>query len=538
MNKNSSVLIVGAGPSGLMMACELARRGISFRLIDRKPEGIKTTNAVGIQTRTLELFDQVELIDRFLEIGIKCRSACLHSEGEVLNKISFDHLDSFYKFIFLLPQYETERILRERLQELQGHIERQVELMDFKQLDQQVQTTLKHADGQIETLTVDWLVGCDGIRSLVREKSDIPFIGQDIPQTYLVADVKIESRLPNEEMQAYFSSQKIFAAFPLGDGLYRIVANLGAKDTRKTIPEEEIRAIIEERSNHQLQAKEVLWSAPFWIHSMIAKTMHKGRVFIAGDAAHVHSPAGGQGMNTGFQDAYNLAWKLALVIHGQAKPSLLDSYQDERHPVIEEIVRMTEGITKAAIVKNIFLFKLRNFLARTLLRKRFIIDKIAMKMAQLSIRYKKSPFIHYQTNIPSKAPHPGERAPDVVIGSSSKRLYDYLRNLQHNLLIFTGRNPSGDELKEIELLQHWIEQEYSSLIKCFVVSPSSSLLGLQNVILDEQSSIHQRYQANGPGLCLIRPDQYIAFFKRGFPKEELGRFFDQYFIKMTEVNQA
>lgn len=531
MAKNNLVLIIGAGPSGLLMACELARYGIEFRIIDKKPGRVQTTNAAGVHTRTLELFDRIGIVDRFLSKGQRWEAFRLHLGTKPLGTLPFTGIDSFYKFSMLIPQSETERILNERLEELKGRVERPVELINFKQEGDKVISTVKHPDGSTETIESGWLIGCDGYQSTVRQISKIPFKGEDIPHEYLVADLHLETNLSNNDGDAYLGKIKILAVFPLGEDLYRVVANLEGKEIKTSISEEEVYSIVQERSRGMFKVKSIIWSSPFWIHSRIADYMRQGSIFIAGDAAHVHSPAGGQGMNTGLQDVQNLAWKLALVIKGLADPTLLESYNAERHPVIKEIVTKTESFTKLAISKNSFLIMLRNFVMTTVLKHcTSIKQKLAMRLTQLSIKYKNSPVINYHTNLGSKSPHPGERAPDVLIGGTSKRLFDYLRNTKHNLIIFTGYQPTENDLINIKEIYTWIKEKYSETIVPLIVGPAQ-FNGFENILFDEEHSIHSRYHIKKPSLCLIRPDNVIAFFNEDLNRSKLFNFLNLYFHK-------
>ena len=524
MIQHPSVLIAGAGPTGLMMACELARYGISYRIIDRKEGRTQTTNAAGIHTRTLEIFHHIGIVDRFLQRGQRWTAFRLHSQDELMARVPFNHIDSFYKFSLLLAQSETEKILNERLEELKGHVEWQVELIDFKQLDKKVVSTVKYADGHTETIESDWLVGCDGIHSIVREKSKIPFTGEDIPQEYLVTDVQLEGPI-DDEADVFLGKKNMLALFPLGGGTYRIIGTAEGAEVKKIFTDDEVKNIIENRCGHKYKVTAIIRSSAFWIHSKIAGKMREGSIFIGGDAAHVHSPAGGQGMNTGLQDIYNLAWKLAWVINGKAKPQLLDSYEAERLPVINEIVSKTESITKAAFLENPLLIKLREVVAKTIIgHSNFLLEKLGSQLTQLSISYQHSPIIDYHTDIKShSAPMPGERAPDVVINQQSDRLYDYLLNTQYNLLLFSGHNISDVQLAQFQEIIEWIEQDYADTIKTQLVS-FAKIAEIKNIITDEQFKIHNRYHIDDSGLYLIRPDHYIAFCRREIDKNGLREF--------------
>lgn len=522
MTQHSSVLIVGAGPTGLMMACELARFGVSSRIIDKKKGRTQTTNAAGIHTRTLEIFHHVGIIDRFLTAGQRWSAFRLYSQDKLMARIPFNHIDSFYQFSLLLAQSETEKILNERLEEYKGQIEWQVELIDYEQVNGKIKARVKHSDNADEIIESDWLMGCDGIHSKVRELSHIPFEGEDIPHEYLVADVQLTGPI-DDEADAFLGKKNMLALFPLGQGLYRIVATAEGSEIKKEFSEDEVKQIVEHRCEHKFNVTSVLWSSAFWIHSKLAERMREDLVFIGGDAAHVHSPAGAQGMNTGLQDIYNLAWKLAFVIKGKARPELLNSYGIERLSIIKEIVDKTEGITKAAFLENPILIKLREMVAKNIIgQSNYLQNKLGMQLTQLAIHYQNSPIINYDTDTSHDAPKPGERAPDIII-NKDERLFDYLCNNQYNLLLFTGHYLKDSQLKELQAITRCIEESYSESVKSYVVS-FTKISDFKDIIFDPQFALHNRYKMEDSGLFLIRPDHYIAFSSKKISQEKLIHF--------------
>ncbi len=526
MQNSPSVLIVGAGPTGLMMAMILARNGISFRIIDKKPMRTQTTNAAVIHTRTLELLDHLGIVDRFISKGNRLLGIRLHAGKEIIATASLQHIDSHYQFSLMISQSETEKILNEYLEDIHRPVERPIELIDLKQEHQQVISTIKLANGETETITSDWVVGCDGLHSLVRQKSQINFEGEDLPDKFMIADIQMETELSEDKLDG-FMGKRIIALFPLGQNLYRVVAvsDLDQQNSQKDFSEEEIRRMVEERTEGEFRVKAILWHAPFWVHSKAVERMREGSVFLVGDAAHVHSPVGGQGMNTGLQDAYNLAWKLVLVIKGQALPSLLDSYQSERLPVIKNLVRMTEAISKVGTTRNWFLMGLRKLLAKFILgQNKTLQDKIAMQVTQLAIRYQNSPVIDERSNLPVGAPVPGERAPDV-----SHYLYDKWHDLKHHLLLFTGESMDKEQFADLLKIQQEIERKYPDIITVDIVG-ETNFTHSHAFILDPNLEIHQRYRVTKPSMCLVRPDSYIAFFIERLDQAQLEKFLRRYLI--------
>jgi 2-polyprenyl-6-methoxyphenol hydroxylase-like FAD-dependent oxidoreductase len=500
MKNSSTVLIVGAGPTGLMMACELARHGISFRIIDKKPECTLSSNATLIQARTVELFDHIGIADRFLDMGHRCEAINLYAEGNHLVKMPLNYIDSPYPFILMLPQSKTEKLLDERLNEFNLRVERSLELIDIKCDNNSVVSTIRYPDGRTEMVTSDWVIACDGSSSIIREKCGLHFAGEDLTEQFMVADASINfSSLSKDEMHLFFDEGTLFAAYPLGSDKYRIAANLHLDYPRKIFTEREVIEIVQERAHGKYYVTNISWISPFWIHGKVVDHMRHGPIFFAGDAAHIHSPAAGQGMNTGLQDAYNLAWKLALVIKNQAKQTLLDTYHIERYPIIQEVVNQNDYYTKVALFNNKFMKKLLKFSDKLTNDIAPLSKKIGMNISQLDIRYENSPVIDYEKPVSSKSPKQGERAPDVKI-SQSKRLYDYFRNTLHNVLILTAPSASKDDLANIDKLKQFLDENYSNLIQTNIINYSH-----------ENDMIYQYYPVKNSAIYIIRPDTYIAY---------------------------
>lgn len=522
---NLPVLIVGAGPTGLMMACLFARQGISFRIIEKKPERTLASNATWIQTRTLELLDQIGILDRFIKMGHPCASINLYAEGKQLSQLSLKHIDSIYPFILMLPQSKTEQILEEYLNELNHQVERSLELTDIKCTNETATSTLRHSDGHTEIIVSDWLIACDGANSIVREKCGFHFSGEDLTEQFMVADATIDfSHMPKDQIHFFFDPGTVLAAFPLGENRYRLAANLHLDYPRQNFYGKEVIELVQERARGKYYVSDVEWISPFWIHGKIVEHMQKGPIFLAGDAAHIHSPAGGQGMNMGIQDAYNLAWKLSLVINEKAKPLLLESYQKERYPIVKKSVAQNEFYTKLALFNDLFLLKLKKFSHDLSNRSHENLEKgIGNQLTQLDIEYKKSPIINYGHE--SKLLHPGQRAPDVFVGNST--IYRYLSNTLHTILLFTGSNPSEEVLVKINDFQKSLENHYPDLIKTYVVQ-EEPLKTFNSTIVDTNLIIHKSYRVKIPSIYIIRPDTYIAYCSGNLESQSIEKFLRTY----------
>lgn len=514
-------MIVGAGPTGLMMACSLARLGIEFRIIDKKSKRTAASNAIWIQTLTIELFDRMGIAKQFIKAGQPCLAINFYIDGKYLSQLPLNEIDSIYPFILMLPQSETERILEEDLNTFHHFVERSLELIEIEHGSDGTISTLKQSDGQLEKIKSDWLIACDGANSFVRQKCDIDFPGEDLTEQCLVADATIKSSyLPKDQTHFFFGPRTTLVAFPLGSEKYRLVANLDLDHPRTIFTEREVIEIVQERAHGNYYITNVKWISLFWIHGRIANLMRKHSIFLVGDAAHVHSPAGGQGMNTGLQDAYNLAWKLALVIQEKAAPSFLDSYQAERYPVVKEIVEQNEYFTKMALFDKNFLSTLQKFGRKLSKNNKHFFKEIGNQLTQLAIQYKNSPIIAYGKQ---HSPKPGERAPNVIINHIS--LYQYFKKSLHHILLFTGTNPNKKQLEEFTTLQEQLNNMYSDLINTYIVS---NIASAKLTIEDLNGVLHEAYKITKPAMYLIRPDNYIAYYSEDLNLASIVNFLNLY----------
>lgn len=522
------VLIVGAGPSGLMLACELARRNVPFRLIDKKQEPTQSSNATWVQPRTLEIFDLLGIIDPFLHHGNPCDSLQFYINGEPVCDLPVSGIVTPYPFMMMLPQSYTERFLTEKLTSLGGEIEWGVNLTGVLHTESGVNCNLTNADGEIEMLTCDWLVGADGSNSSVREFCGVSFAGEDLSEQFIVADATIESSgLSKKSIHLFFEPGMIFAAFPLGHDKYRITANLHLPYPRKLFTDHEVIEMAQERAHGAYYVKKVEWISPFWVHSKVVKKMRHGSVFLVGDAAHIHSPVGGQGMNTGIQDAFNLGWKLAMVIQGKAKPTLLDTYHEERYPIAHRVVRDTERATKLMLSENGFTKSLQTFADHLTLPLSRAIETQLETLTELNVRYENSLAVD-QANVSGQSLYQGVRAPDVLFGSHS-RLYDGWRDGSHHALLFLGVAPSEAKVKAAKDLQAHLQEKFKLPLTVVTREP---LPGFPNALLDEAGHAHETYHASTPMLYVIRPDNVIAYASKSVDLDALQAFLNRYFIFM------
>ncbi|WP_274648854.1 FAD-dependent monooxygenase [Paenibacillus humicola] len=534
------VLIVGAGPVGLTAACELARHGIRPRIIDKAPLPSPFSKALGIHARTMEVFERMGVDGAFLEQGMKVHgiNIWLGSDKRTI-KVRFDGLDSPYPFILDLPQSQTERILSQCLTERYGvRIERGVELLELEQRDGFVEVKLLHPDGTEETAQTAWLLGMDGAHSTVRHRLGVPFEGSAYPESFVLADVRIEWDLEEDLFQFFSHDQGILAAFSYGNQRYRLMADAeGGADPDGKVQEptlEQFQRIVDERCPVPAKLSEPVWLAGFRTHLRHVKQTRHGRVFLAGDASHIHSPAGGQGMNTGIQDAFNLAWKLALVVKGHAEPSLLETYPVERIPVAESVLKMTDTMMKIVTEHHAVVQKLRNHIAPFIVNSEIVQHRMREQLSEIAVHYRHSPIVReHHASLLHRLIHSkvraGDRAPDVpdVIGpdSEAKRLYEILRGTNHALLLVVKDwLPVGGEL---DRLSRW-----SRLLDVYVVAENTPVQPNEHysLIQDPEQRIAQRYGLNHNTMILLRPDGYIGYLGDSFDFGSLQSYLDSFLI--------
>ena len=416
MADRSTVLIAGAGPVGLTLANELVRHGVAVRIVDKASARTDKSKALVLWSRSLELFDDAGYVEPFLPAGFRAHGAQISTGKEVVARVSLDSVDSRFPYALMIPQSETERILEERLASQGVTVGRSVELTSFTDKGASVEATLKNVDGATETLEGDWLVGCDGAHSSVRHGLDFSFEGSTQESHWALADGHISGIEPNDRLHIFWHLDGILAFFPIVGDRWRVVGDLGhaTDDGRQADPTlAEINELLAHRGSPSFVMTDPIWLAAFRINERKVKDYRKGRVFLAGDAAHIHSPAGGQGMNTGMQDAFNLAWKLALVIKGNAKPSLLDSYSPERTAVGDRVLRNAGRLTEAATLRNPLLQGIRNTLAKFATGFPVVQHKMANQLAEMDIGYPESPLTAHHGHV-GTGPKAGERWPDKL----------------------------------------------------------------------------------------------------------------------------
>jgi 2-polyprenyl-6-methoxyphenol hydroxylase-like FAD-dependent oxidoreductase len=453
------VLICGAGPVGLTLAIELTRFGVPVRIIDKAAARTDRSKAVVIWCRSLELFARAGLADRLVAAGNKVPHGSILDGAETIAQLDFAELETPYPFALVIPQTETERILEEYLATLGVSVERQTEMTAFTASDTGVSVTLRAAGGAERQVAASWLVGCDGAHSTVRHALGFSFEGSTQMSDWVLADLRLTGPIGEDRILIYWHADGILAIFPMGAGRFRIVADLGPaqREGKRADPTlAEVVALVAERGPQGITGSDPIWLTCFRINERKVDTYGQGRVFLAGDAAHVHSPAGGQGMNTGMQDAFNLAWKLALVHAGGAGPKLLDSYSIERSGVGDLVLSNATRLTDMALLRNPLAQAVRNGVVHFVLGLSQVRRKAERQLGELDIAYARSPLSVSVVPAPDDLPDAGERLPLPVPGLGARALFTVLGNAgepaalaaeyPHLVDADTGDDPPGEGL--------------------------------------------------------------------------------------------
>ncbi len=520
---DADVLVAGAGPVGLTAAVELRRRGVDCLIVDRLGERAPYAKAVGVQPRTLEIWDSIGMARDALDAATPMRGQLVYVDGEQVAEMILE-LPPEVPFHFVaLPQYETERLLTEKLARYGTSIERSVELTSFTQDADGVTAQLTGPDGP-RTIRCGYLIGCDGAHSGVRRGLGLDFGGDAFPEEYMLGDVEVDWSMPpgfgiRAMHQTDGRTDDLLVCIPLpGHNRYRMsmlvppdlagAAPAGgevAHGLESGSPPQlgHIQAVLDRLAPQRTVASRLRWSSVFRISHRIVDRYAEGRAFVAGDAAHIHPPTGAQGMNTGIQDAHNLAWKLALTIQGSAAPGLLDSYDTERRPIGEEVV------------------------GRTVRHARDGIDAdpddpttLLLREAQLLVGYPDSPLVGEDTaGSPwPRGPRPGGRAPDSRgLRRSSVgfpiRLHDLLGSGAHTLLLYADR---ADQVPDLVAVAAAAQARVPDQVRSYLLAAP----GIDDTdrpmvaVHDDAGEFRDAYAAEGGCGYLIRPDGYVGYRAR------------------------
>ena len=456
MENQTDILIVGAGPVGLFLAYECARRGLRYQLVEARPGQSEQSKALAIFPRTLEIFDMAGVAPPFLAAANKVTSVAVMTHEHTLARMPFAPEESPYPFIAMVPQNVTERLLFETLRQKGGELQYETACTGAVQDAGGVDVTLERR-GEAFHVRAAFVVGCDGAHSTIRKAIGLTLEGGEYPDSFMLADIDTNDSLPADQLQLCPSEFGPAAIFPMSATRRRIVATV--EHPEGDAPSlAVVRSILEQRAPTGFEARALHWSSYFRIHHRHAARLREGRVFIAGDAAHIHSPFGGQGMNTGLHDVWNLVWKLDLFLRGHGSDRLLDTYTAERVPVIRNVIETTDFLTKVMGTPNRFAQALRNAVIPIVSRLAPFQHAFVRRLSELGVAYEGSP---------------------VIDGSGSRFLDDSMRGgrgIGSRFLLMTDSPGIGTAE---------LGQKYGDVIEI--------------------------RRAKAPGVTLVRPDGYVAF---------------------------
>jgi len=497
------VLIVGAGPTGLITAIELLRRGVACRLIDRLPVPHQTSKSFTLHARTLEMMEHIGVAHRYLDAGIKSNGFRFNFKNSSEKPaLDFTGLPSRYPFILIFNQNETERVLRQHLEATYGFSpEWGVQLLSLEQSDQGIEAVIRHPNGAKETIHPNWVVGADGVRSRVRECLGITYEGEDYQENILqMMDVGIQDFTDGDDWIHYFVAQDHFLLVTKLPGTnYRVlISDLGKAD-RPSIGETRaaFQEYVDEFSNSARLA-EPRWATKWRVWRRLTTSYRQGSVFLAGDSAHCHSPSGGSGMNVCMQDAFNLAWKIALVERGEARPSLLDSYESERKPVAQQLIEGTHALHEIIMGHG---HGLVDRIERT--REPGWNAAATYRISGLSYHYRDQ-LAHLRDNVLA-GPNAGDRVIDAQL-DQRLRLADVLRRPDLTLLIAPANEA---DIATAQALRETVARRWPR-IKLVTVLPQGSETLENNVYIDKTGELAKAWGENSVGwAALIRPDNYV-----------------------------
>jgi 2-polyprenyl-6-methoxyphenol hydroxylase-like FAD-dependent oxidoreductase len=540
-------LIVGAGPTGLALAAQLRWFGVPFRIIDRSIDRAHESRALAVQARTLEILDSLNVADALVARGNTSARLAIHFGARLVASVTLGGIgaeDTRYPFILFVSQAETERLFGDYLTGAGVTIERGVELAELNAGEQGVDCLLRHAVGREERVQVSHVLGCDGAHSFVRKAAGFSFEGGSYPEEFVLGDVEADGPLEPGAINSFAEGGGVAMFFPLGSPTTWRVIGMRAK--RERAPNEtsevspigpltldELQLIVAVPTAGTVTVRDPTWLSNFRLHHRQVARYRQGRVFLVGDAAHIHSPVGAQGMNTGIQDAWNLGWKLALVLRGEANEELLESYQAERWPVGRTLLKYTDRVFStftSAMSAGAFASWVRNVFVARLMPKLFETPSLrawAFKfVSELGIRYRRSPVVAEGSPTLSRGPRAGDRLPDAQLTLDGTPVALQRAIIGPNLgLLLCGELERWERTRLDELASR-----HGKLIRMHHLSTKP----LPGALLDDRKALAALGAENG-AQYLVRPDGYIAFRCAGYGLDALAKYLARWFSSSKAV---
>jgi len=510
----TDVIIIGAGPTGLSLACQLVRYGIDFVIIEKNEGVTPYSKAIGVQARTLEIYEQLGVAQKAIHRGQIAGKIRFLESSKIRGEVNLSNIGqglSPYPYLLILEQSKNEQLLYEYLQLHLKDVLWKTELESFSQSETGVTAHVKTADDGTQIIEAKYLVGCDGPKSRIRHGLGLSFEGSTLERLFYVADVQIDWSFSHDSGYAYLPRNSMVLVFPMeGEKRYRIIGTFpeGLEKDGGEILYAEIEQRIKEDTKQSLNISNVNWFSVYKVNSRRVNKFSEGRCFVAGDAAHIHSPAGGQGMNTGIQDAYNLAWKIAFVLKGYASEKLLETYNEERLPNAQKLLQTTDKAFAVQLGTNWLVNFIRTtifpLLAKYILSLNIVAKNVFLLISQIRINYRDASLSNPggEQDFKVKA---GDRMPYFLI--DGKSIYDKLHQPKFHLFIFSNNQSDFQTLKTELNIQY------------------TEFVDLNTIRIDPQ--VAKTFGTNNSFHVLLRPDNYIAFISNEMSLSKLRAYLSE-----------
>ncbi|MFN8255996.1 MAG: FAD-dependent monooxygenase [Bacteroidales bacterium] len=524
LTKNTEVLIIGAGPTGLMMACQLAIHGVAFRIVDKNESSSKASGALIVQARTLEIFAQMGISAEAVKEGIIADNLNIRFNGKKVAGVSLKNIGadlSPFPFLLMLEQSKTEKLLLKFIGERGHTVERATQFKSFTQDNEGVTSVIILPDKSEQTVCSKYIIAADGAKSSIRQSLNIPFNGKLYPKPIFIVDCKATTDFAPDEINFLFTQSYVAGFFPLKNFRWRIDSNLPkALEKMDFISFDDVAKDFSTWNKAKITFQNLEWFSVTHSQQKYASVVRVHNCFLAGDAAHVNTPVGSQGMNTGLQDAYNLAWKLSFVIKNKAKPDILDTYSSERLAISKGFGRYADSVFKILTSRNMLVKIFRFFVLRVLLRLVFPVveSKIVFRLmffkaiSQIGIHYRKSILSYRETEdvFSPKAPKPGDRLLYAGFLSDGRitNSYEIMDGSCFNLFVFADAMPF--EMKSLA-------EKYN--LHVLLIKK-----------LRKTNSIYEKLYIKESGYYLVRPDMHIALRSATLDTAHLINYLQQHLI--------